>query len=91
MIHPERIAEVMGGVAILGQEVRSFQELESTVSGGLPKVALRHTLGRVYLSAAEVRQAIYRVVPEATFKSAHPPLTDGRRAHRTPGAGDRRR
>jgi hypothetical protein len=33
MIHPERIAEVMGGAAILGSEVRSFQDLES--SGGL--------------------------------------------------------
>src|SRR5271170_1206044 len=68
MIHPERIAEVMGGVAILGQEVRSFQDLESSVSGGLPKVALRRTLERVYLTAGDVRQAIYRVVPEATFK-----------------------
>ncbi len=68
MIHPERIAEVMGGVAILGQEVRSFQDLESSVSGGLPKVALRRTLERVYLTTADVRQAIYRVVPEATFK-----------------------
>ncbi len=68
MIHPERIAEVMGGVAILGQEVRSFQDLESSVSGGLPKVALRRTLERVYSTAGDVRQAIYRVVPEATFK-----------------------
>jgi putative toxin-antitoxin system antitoxin component (TIGR02293 family) len=68
MIHPERIAEVMGGVAILGQEVRSFQDLESSVSGGLPKIALRRTLERVYLTAGDVRQAIYRVVPEATFK-----------------------
>jgi putative toxin-antitoxin system antitoxin component (TIGR02293 family) len=68
MIHPERIAEVMGGVAILGQEVRSFQDLESSVSGGLPKLALRRTLERVYLTAGDVRQAIYRVVPEATFK-----------------------
>jgi putative toxin-antitoxin system antitoxin component (TIGR02293 family) len=68
MIHPERIAEVMGGAAILGQDVRSLQDLESSVSDGLPKVALRRTLERVYLTAADLRQAIYRVVPEATFK-----------------------
>lgn len=68
MIHPERIAEVMGGVAILGQEVRSFQDLESSVTGGLPKVALRRTLERVYEKAGDLREAMYRVVPEATFK-----------------------
>ncbi len=68
MIHPERIAEVMGGSGILGLEVRSFQDLESTVSIGLPKTALRRTLERVYLTAGDVRQAMYRVVPEATFK-----------------------
>ena|ERR1700722_462456 len=68
MIHPERIANVMGGVAILGSEVRSFQDLEMSVSEGLPKVALRHTVERVYSTASEVRDAIYRIVPEATFK-----------------------
>jgi putative toxin-antitoxin system antitoxin component (TIGR02293 family) len=68
LIHPERIAEVMGGSGILGLEVRSFQDLESTVSIGLPKTALRRTLERVYLTAGDVRQAMYRVVPEATFK-----------------------
>ena len=68
MIHPERIAEVMGGVAILGSEVRSFQDLELSVAEGLPKIALRRTVERVYSTASEVRQAIYRVVPEATFK-----------------------
>lgn len=68
MIHPERIAEVMGGIAILGQDVRSFQDLEASVSGGLPKIALRRTLERVYLTAGDVREAMCRVVPEATFK-----------------------
>jgi len=68
MIHPERIADVMGGVAILGFEVRSLQDLERSVSQGLPKTALRRTVERVYSTAGDVRQAIYRVVPEATFK-----------------------
>jgi putative toxin-antitoxin system antitoxin component (TIGR02293 family) len=68
MIHPERIAEVMGGVAVLGQDVKSLQDLESSVLSGLPKGALRRTLERVYLTAGDVRRAMYRVVPEATFK-----------------------
>jgi putative toxin-antitoxin system antitoxin component (TIGR02293 family) len=68
MIHPERIAEVMGGVAILGSEVRSFHDLELSVAEGLPKIALRRTVERVYSTASEVREAIYRIVPEATFK-----------------------
>ena len=68
MIHPERIAEVMGGVTILGQEVRSFRDLENSVTGGLPKTALRCTLERVYEKAGDLREAMYRVVPEATFK-----------------------
>ena len=68
MIHPERIADIMGGVAILGQEIRSFQDLEASVSQGLPKSALRRTVERVYTTASDVRQAVYRIVPEATFK-----------------------
>jgi putative toxin-antitoxin system antitoxin component (TIGR02293 family) len=68
MIHPERIAEVMGGVAILGSEVRSLHDLERSVSQGLPKTALRRTVERVYSTAGDVRAAIHRVVPEATFK-----------------------
>jgi len=83
MIHPERIAEVMGGFAILGRDVRSFQDLETSVAGGLPKVALRRTLERVYLTAGDVRQAMHRVVPEATFKRrTHLSKTEGERTER---------
>src|SRR5271168_1772036 len=70
----------MGGVAILGFEVRSLQDLERSVSEGLPKTALRRTVERVYSTAADVRQAIYRVVPEATFK---------RRTRLSPAEGER--
>ncbi len=68
MIQPERVAEVMGGRAILGRRIRSMDDLESTVSRGLPKRALRVTAERVYLSAGEARRAMFRIVPEATFK-----------------------
>jgi putative toxin-antitoxin system antitoxin component (TIGR02293 family) len=68
MIQPDRIAEVMGGVAILGSRVVSAQDLEAAVETGLPKQALRLTLGRAIASAKEARTMLYRVVPEATYK-----------------------
>src|ERR1700733_3418055 len=68
MIRPESIAEVMGGPAILGRRVKSVGDLEKTISLGLPKKALRNTVERVYLSTGDVRRAMFRVVPEATFK-----------------------
>ena len=68
MIRPESIAEVMGGRAILGRRVKSVGDLEKTISLGLPKKALRNTVERVYLSTGDVRRAMFRVVPEATFK-----------------------
>ena len=68
MIRPESIAEVMGGPAILGRRVKSVGDLEKTISLGLPKKALRNTVERVYLSTGDARRAMFRVVPEATFK-----------------------
>ncbi|MGH9468509.1 MAG: antitoxin Xre/MbcA/ParS toxin-binding domain-containing protein [Terriglobales bacterium] len=68
MIRPQRIADVMGGKAILGRRIRSIHELEKTVSLGLPKRALRLTAERISASAGEARRVMFRVVPEATFK-----------------------
>ncbi len=68
MVRPESIAEVMGGMAILGRRVRSIGDLEKTISVGLPKRALRITVERVYLSTGDRRRAMFRIVPEATFK-----------------------
>jgi len=68
MIRPERIADVMGGKAVLGRRIKSVGDLEKTISLGLPKRALRITVERVYLSTGEVRRAMFRIVPEATFK-----------------------
>jgi putative toxin-antitoxin system antitoxin component (TIGR02293 family) len=68
MIRPESIADVMGGTAILGRRIRSIDDLEETVSHGLPKRALRLTAERVYSSAGEARRIMFRIVPEATFK-----------------------
>jgi len=58
----------MGGTAVLGRRIRSLRELDETVSRGLPKRALLLTAQHVYSSAGDARRAIFRVVPEATFK-----------------------
>lgn len=68
MVRPEQIANVMGGAAILGRRIRSIDDLENTISHGLPKRALRLTAERVFPSAGEARRVMFRIVPEATFK-----------------------
>ena len=68
MLFPEKIAELMGGPAILGKKIRSLSDLERSVSGGLPKSSLRHVVDRIYSEKGEARRALYLVVPEATFK-----------------------
>lgn len=68
MIRPERIADVMGGPAILGRRIKTVDDLEKTISHGLPKRALRLTAERVSGSAGEARRMMFRIVPEATFK-----------------------
>jgi putative toxin-antitoxin system antitoxin component (TIGR02293 family) len=68
MIRPEKIADVMGGTAILGRRIRSIDDLEKTISHGLPKRALRLTAERVSTSPGDARRIMFRIVPEATFK-----------------------
>ena len=68
MLQPDRVADVLGGAAILGASVHSALELETAVHLGLPKRALRLALDRGCSSAQHARAMLYRVVPEATFK-----------------------
>ena len=68
MIRPDRIANVMGGRAILRRRVHSIRDLERTVARGLPKRALRSTVERVLTNKADVRRVMFRLVPESTFK-----------------------
>ena len=68
MIRPESIADVMGGPAVLGRRLRSINDLEETVSHGLPKRALRLTAERVFPSVGDARRVMFHIVPEATFK-----------------------
>ena len=68
MIRPENVAKVLGGTAILGRRIRSMDDLETTVSRGLPNRALRVAAERVFPSAGDARRVMFRIVPEATFK-----------------------
>ncbi|MGA3079963.1 MAG: antitoxin Xre/MbcA/ParS toxin-binding domain-containing protein [Terracidiphilus sp.] len=68
MMQPDRVADVMGGAAILGSRVLSAKDLEAAVVTGLPRQALRLTLARACSSAPQARTMLYRVVPEATYK-----------------------
>jgi putative toxin-antitoxin system antitoxin component (TIGR02293 family) len=68
MVEATRIAEILGGVAILGRRVRSNDDLEALVVAGIPKAALRCALQRVFAVASERNRILYLVVPQATFK-----------------------
>jgi putative toxin-antitoxin system antitoxin component (TIGR02293 family) len=68
MIEPRLIAEVMGGRPVLGRAVSSLDDLEEIVGEGLPKIALRNAVRRVFLVVREANRYLYRIVPEATFK-----------------------
>ena len=68
MIQTDRIVEIMGGPGTLGRHIHSIDELERTVAAGLPKSVLRNVVDRVYTEPRDARRALYRVVPEATFK-----------------------
>ncbi len=64
MIPARKIADVMG----LKSPVRTLRDLSEIVSRGLPKSALRHCVVRVVSGPKEQREAIYRIVPAATYK-----------------------
>ena len=68
MIEPSVIAEVMGGVAVLGHRLNSLPALSKAVAGGLPKQALKKTALRVFPASRDATRLVYRVVPEATYK-----------------------
>ena len=68
MIQASLVAEILGGVAVLGREVRSASDLEDLVEAGIPKAALRRALQRVFAVASERNRILYLIVPQATFK-----------------------
>lgn len=68
MLAVPKIAEAMGGDQVLKAQVRSLADLHEAVERGLPKSALQTVVRRVFPDGPAQREAIYAVVPEATFK-----------------------
>lgn len=64
LVTPEKIAMFMSLMPL----PHSFAELDSLVSHGLPKQALKAIVDTIGLNKEERRQLLYRIVPEATYK-----------------------
>jgi putative toxin-antitoxin system antitoxin component (TIGR02293 family) len=68
MVAVERVADVLGGRAVLKRLVRSWGDLEQVVRDGLPKRSLQVVASRALPTGAPASTLVYRVVPIATFK-----------------------
>jgi putative toxin-antitoxin system antitoxin component (TIGR02293 family) len=64
LVTPEKIASFMSLMPL----PHSFAELDSLVSHGLPKQALKAIVDNICLNTEERKQLLYRIVPEATYK-----------------------
>ena len=64
----ERVADVLGGRAILRRVVHTWVELDRVVRAGLPKRSLQHVARRAVEPGASATAFVYSVVPPATFK-----------------------
>lgn len=64
----ERVAEVLGGSAVLHDTVRTWGDLDRIVRAGLPKRSLQLVARRVVEPGTSATAFVYRVVPSATFK-----------------------
>ncbi len=64
----ERVADVLGGRAVLRISVRTWSELEQVVRAGLPKRSLQLVARRAVEPGTPFSEFVYSVVPAATFK-----------------------
>jgi len=64
----ERVADVLGGPAVLRKRVRSWQDLERVVRAGLPKKSLQLVARRALEPGASTSEFVYAIVPAATFR-----------------------
>jgi len=64
LVTPEKIASTMSLIPL----PHSFAELDSLVSHGLPKQALKAIVDIVGMNTEERKQLLYRIIPEATYK-----------------------
>jgi len=68
MNKPSRVAEVMGGYAVLGARVRSTGELDQLVAAGLPKPTLGAAVRRILPSPRDAAALMRAIVPPASYK-----------------------
>ena len=68
MIEAGRIAEVLGGKAVLKRDIRSLAELAAMIQHGLPKTALRVVASHLQSDTHTTSQLMDRLVPKATYK-----------------------
>ena len=64
LVTPEQIASVMALKVI----PNSFAELDQMVSKGLPKAALKASIGHLFKRTDERQRFLYQIIPEATYK-----------------------
>lgn len=64
----ERVADVLGGSAVLKRSVKTWRDLEDAVADGLPKRSLQVVATRALPAGARSGALVYSVVPIATFK-----------------------
>jgi putative toxin-antitoxin system antitoxin component (TIGR02293 family) len=69
------VASVLGGMQVLGQEVRSIGDLTLRIEHGLPKASLQSVAASIYPERARQRALIHSIVPEATYKRRRDRLT----------------
>lgn len=67
--------ESIAAVLALAPVPHTYAELDAVVREGLPKSALRESVGHVAKSAEERRALMARIVPEATYKRRRDRLT----------------
>src|SRR4026208_1166538 len=65
MLAVERVANVLGGRAVLKRPVRTWRDLEQMVRDGLPKRSLQLVARRAVADGEPVSSLVYRVVPVA--------------------------
>lgn len=64
----ERVAQVLGGRAVLQRTVRTWVDLDRLVRDGLPKASLQMVARHAVEEGASAAELVYSVVPSATFK-----------------------
>lgn len=66
----ERVAQVLGGRAVLRSTVRTWKDLERVVQAGLPRRSLQLVARRAVEPGAPLNEFVYSVVPARLSSAA---------------------